>query len=606
MKTRLSLAFALVLTAGSSAVGEDGARMVWQPVLEFMTNKPSVHLGGQPEGMLHINPFVAYTNVGTDFGFHGPGERFIGWGDHDLRLDLESKDEWAGMWHSLVGLASASNEVMDFARLYPDMILPSAQPRVTSLQVSVAGKGRIKLEIKGADQGLLWDNRAEVNENDARPIEMAVSSAALKRAKFLNWTAEPGSKMQVSNLRMGVQVPAMDFDRHVLLASYAKMARCYEPGRGLTRDRAHVPAGAFDSVTASGVFALATAVVAQPEAGFVDTARARDILHEVEAAVAAIPKGMGLLPHFVVRGPDGRSHIHAGTEFSTVDTAICYHGLLLAAELLNDEGVKERVLAAIRAIDFTALTLPDGAISHGLRDDGRTVLPFSWKDWGGETALVMLLAKIAGTEPSTALMQRTGKPWQGTGFIAEVQSLFYPDFDTSTPDSVSKVNWREARRALLAAQKNYFPRTQPDSRATRVGIYGLSAGEGAFGTSYDVGGVDLTDQRLIHPHYILMSGVLEDDPQTVYHLLDRMEHAGWFTAWGLVENITFDGSRYLPMISSLNAGFETIGAYHLLAKARHIDNAIYQASRRNTEMRQAAQVFYPARGVTTAAGEASN
>ncbi len=585
-------------------------RQVWQPVLEFMACEPST---GHEEavavddmGRLTINPFIAYTHLGTDFGFHGPGEHLMNWNHRQLSLRLENTSEWAGMWHSLAGLARSSEEVMDFSRLYSELIAPDVQPHVSSLQIQAEGKGRIKLEIKGSDQSLLWDGFADIGRSAAGTAELALNPAALKRAKFLNWTAEPGSNLTLTGLQMKVDVPPLEFDRYVLLASYAKMARCYTPGRGLLRDRAHVPSGAFDSVPASGLFALATAVACQADVAIVPQAKARLVVREVENAIAAIPKGKGLLPHFVVECDRGCCRIHPGTEYSTVDTAICYHSLLLAAEILNDDAMRARVLDAIRAIDFPALTLADGAVSHGLRDDGETVIPFAWKDWGGETALVMMTQRIAGGQPSAAAMRHTGRPWQGTGFIAEVQSIFYPDFDSSVPDRVSGVNWLAARKNLLAEQKGYFPHAQPGGMAARVGVYGLSAGEGPFGTSYNVGGVDLKDQTLIHPHYILMSGITDDDPHHVYDLLHKMEDAGWFTAWGMVENISADGSRYLPMMSALNAGFETIGAYHLMAKSRKVDDAIYKACRSSADLRSAARVFYPEMPAAAASGEASN
>jgi len=247
----------------------------------------------------------------------------------------------------------------------------------------------------------------------------------------------------------------------------------------------------------------------------------------------------------------------------------------------------------MRAIDFKGLTLADGSISHGLKDDGRTLLPHGWKDWGGETALVLLQRRISSDAPATQVMSNTGHPWQGTGFISEIQSLFHPDFDSSTPDAVSKVNWLAARRAMLSAQKTYFPRTLPESLAARQGWYGLSAGEGAYGTTYDVNGVDIPKQSLIHPHYMLMTTTTEPEPATTYRLLGDLEKSGYLTPWGLVENISADGSRYLPMISALNAAFETLGAYHLMAKTLKQENVIYKASQDLPEVRAAMKLFYP-------------
>lgn len=571
-------------------MADDGPRPVFQPLMEFMVREPEAKPDKQI-GALKINPFVAYTHLGTDFGFHGPGERFITWQQHRVCLSLENNTDWAGMWHSLAGQASDAQAVFDFKKAYPAFIVPGCQPVVNALVVRATGKGLLKFEIKRPDQSLLWSESVPVDDAEPRPVSVPLSPAQLRDCKFLNWTAEPGSDLSVSSLQFGMQLPAVTFDRYVVLASYAKMARCYTPGYGLLRDRAHVRSGDFDSVPASGLFALASAAACQEDTGFITLDQARTILHEVETSIAAIPKGKGLLPHFV-RRVGGVPRIHPGTEFSTVDTALCYQSLLLAAEMLDERDTKARVLSAIRAIDFDGLVLDDGAISHGVKDDGQTMIPFGWRDWGGETAMVMLLKRLAGGSPNVEAMQQTGRPWQGTGFIAEIQSLFYPDFDHDVPDAVSRVNWKQARLDVLQAQKNYFPKQKPDSRASTDGIFGLSAGEGAYGTSYEVGGTDLPQQRLIHPHYILMSATL-GDPAETYTLLNRMEHAGWFTPWGMVENIAADGSSYLPMISSLNAGFETLGAYHLLAKSRKTDDAIYKASNDCEELRAAMKLFYP-------------
>lgn len=564
--------------------------MVFQPVMEYMVREPQQASGGQGGG-LKLNPFIAYTHLGTDFGFHGPGERFISWQQGSVTVSLEGNAEWAGMWHSLAGLGSDPFSILDFENCYPALISSAAQPKITALVVKANGKGKLKFEIKDPQQALLWADDVEVDESEPRPFTLPVSAAGLRRAKFLNWTAEPGSDLCLTSLQFAVQLPAVPFDQHVLLASLAKMARCYSPGTGLVKDRAHIPMGAFDSIPATGMFALAAAATSQAPGGYVHPDTAKAILREIESAARAIPKARGLLPHFVKR-VGNVPVIHPGTEFSTVDTSLFYHSLLLAAEMLNDQETKMHVLAGVKQVAFDQLTLPDGSISHGIKEDGHTLIPFSWHDWGGETALVMLLQQLAGGKTAANAMQSNGWPWKGTGFIAEIQSLFYPDFDTATPDAVSKVNWREARQKLLEVQKSYFPRTLPDSMAAKVGIYGLSAGEGAYGTTYEVGGVDLAEQKLIHPHYILMTSGLQEPAET-YALLNRMEHAGYLPAWGMVENISADGSRYLPMISALNAGFEALGAYHLQARARGQEDIIYKASRECPELREAMKLFYP-------------
>jgi hypothetical protein len=308
--------------------------------------------------------------------------------------------------------------------------------------------------------------------------------------------------------------------------------------------------------------------------------------------VSAVPHANGLLPHFV-KQVDGKNVIHPGTEFSSVDTAIYSFSMLLAAEILQDAELKTEVLKQVQAIDFKKLRSQKGKISHGYRDDGKTLIPYDWGDWGGETALVMLLERLADSTLPPPPMERNGKAWQGSGFITEIQSLFFPDFDSTEPDTVSGVNWHKARVDMLKAQKDYFSMHAPESRAAKMGLYGLSAGEGPFGTTYEVNGVDLKNQPSVHPHYILMAGVVEEKPSTVYTLLTRLDREGYFTSWGLVENISATENRYLPMIGALNAGFEALGAYHLMAKARQQPDVIYQAALRSPEIRAAMRLFYP-------------
>ncbi|MBU6301358.1 MAG: hypothetical protein KGS60_07390 [Verrucomicrobia bacterium] len=579
------LALLFAFTPCPAETPPTGARKVWQPVLDAAAVP-------HPNPVTSLNPFVAYTHLGTDFGFHGPAERNLVWYGGRISVDLTGIDAWAGMWHSLAGLAASAGESLDFTAPYPAPVRASAQPRITSIDLEAKGAGTLKLEIKDAAQTLLWQHAFTLHPPDTDPPAVAVNPGALRRAKFLLWTAEPGARISLAKVALGLEPGVADIETFALRASFAKLARCYSQGTGLLRDRAHVPHGAFDNVPASGLFALATAAVSTPEIALVQPEDARRILNEVARALENIRKAGGLLPHFV-RESDGRHVIHPGTEYSTIDTAIAYQSLLLAAEILGDAPLRSRILESIRAIDFHPLTLEDGTISHGLRADGTTVIPYSWRDWGGESALVILLRGMAEASPPTPVMARTGRPWQGTGFIAEIQSLFHPDFDSPRPDAVSGIDWLRARRNHLQEQKGYWPRHLPDSPAARLALYGLSASESVSGTSYLVNGVDLSNQDSLQPHYMLMAGAIDPDPASVRTSLQHLADQGWLPPWGLVETFTADGRHYLPMIGALNAGFEALGAYHFLTGSKRLPNAIHQASRSLPEVRTAMRAFYP-------------
>ncbi len=572
----------------------DGAvavRRVWQPVQEYFTIVTPVGTGRQAREHT-VNPFLSYTHLGTDFGFVGPAEEHIGWTPGMVWVQLpDNPDGWAGMWHSLERLGQLNDAVLDFERCYPAWMRAEYQPRITGLRARVMGQGRLKLEIKGVGQEALWERTFRLDTTEMTELAEPLPTTALRQAKWLNWTAEPGADLLIDNLGFEVEEPDAPLERRVFTASYAKVSRCYSPATGLVRDRAQTEDGAFDSLPATGMFLLATAAAA--EKGMVDPNFARGALRRSLETTLPLRGPHGLLPHFA-RRTDGRYHIHPGTEYSTVDTAIYYHGALLAARVLRDEEMEARVLGAIRAVDFAPLRNPDGYVIHGVKADGTTYLPYLWRDWGGETALVLLLQEIASEGALPPLMAPTGRVHQGAGFIAEIQSLFFPDFDQSTPDAVSGIDWRASRRKLYADQKSYFTRTQPEDGFARVNdLFGLSAGEGAFGIGYHVGGCDLRDQSLIHPHYLLMAASLENPPAAASARFARLEALHLFPPWGLVENVFADGAEHLPLIAGLNAGFEALGAYHFMNHALGEPDAIYQAALDSPELRQAMRIFYP-------------
>jgi hypothetical protein len=305
--------------------------------------------------------------------------------------------------------------------------------------------------------------------------------------------------------------------------------------------------------------------------------------------VSRLPKARGLLPHFVTRRL-GEYRICANTEYSTIDASLYYHAMLLAAQVLGDAETGARLAAEIRGIDFAGLRDAKGRILHGLKEDGVTQLGWTWGDWGGETALVLLLERMAAGDRATLKMEKTGKVLEGRGFIQEIQSLFYPQFSETRADAITGANWLDARRRLLQDQMNYFPR---DSAAAEMGVYGLSAGEGPDGVGYASYGTEVPNARLIHPHYMLMSGVLRRDPETLYRTLQAMEARGLLPPWGLVENATPDLSSVLPMIGSLNAAFECLGAYHLYAQVTGTTDCIFEAARNCEMTREAIRIFYP-------------
>jgi hypothetical protein len=531
-----------------------------------------------------------FTHLGTDFGAMGPQALRIGWAiGGAARVDLRETDGWAGLWHSLAGAAADRSTTLDFARCYPTWIKDEFQPRCDGVFVRAYGTGRLGLQIRGPDERILW---AQTIDLDGKPKESRfdLDPTGLQAAKFLNWVAEPGARLAVDAIGLMVRYPPLSLPDRTFLITYAKLARCAVPGPGLVRDQLQRPAGAFEGVPASGLYALATAMAA--DRGLIDPKTARTVLTDTRRAFAALPKADGWLPHFVTRGADGKYNRVPRTEFGTVDTSIAYHGLLLTAEMIGDREAEAAVVADIRRIRFDRVRGVDGFVRFGLAGDGTTPLLGGWVEWGGEAALVALLERMAAGPTAVPKMSRSGKVPDGVGFVAELQSLFYPQFDSARPDAVTGTDWLAVRRDLAARQAAAVASDPLAKPAAKFGLFGQSAGEGYRGRAYLADGLR-NRPAVLHPHYVLMAGQSAPDPKATWYRVQALESTGLMPPWGLVENVTSDLSEYLPVQGSLNAAFECLSAYHLSARTSGRPDRVYEACRSCEATSNAIRLFYP-------------
>jgi hypothetical protein len=564
-------------------------RTLWQTLHDYTTIVEPAHDGRQDRHQ--VNPFLSYTNIGTDFGFLGPAEEKIGWQSGQIGVTLgTSLDDWAGMWHSLSRLARMKGSHMDFSACYPDAIEEPFQPKINGIRIWIRGKGSLKLELADESGRVQWSQSRSLDHDQMSEQIYDLPSDSLKHVKFLNWVAEPGGDFDIDRIDLRVITPNIDFDQWVFLASYAKALTCWSESTGTVRDRAHIDDGSFDSVSATGLFCLATAAAAKE--GIVSRDFAIAVLKKSTAVMNTLRGPYGLLPHFIRKNAEGRLEIHPGTEYSTIDTSLFDLSAIISAKMLGEESSCAQAIQDAKQVKMHELIIDQKYISHGVMHDGKTIIPFHWRDWGGESALVLLMLKLTHPQ-ANASMAKEARPHQGTGFIAEIQSLLFPDFDQARHDAISGANWRKVRETLLKDQQEYLQKNQIPSELPLLGIYGFSAGEQRHGMGYVVGGVDLPQQTLIHPHYMLMASSLENDPTKIRAALQAMEQRRLFGAWGLVENIHATDMKSLPMLGSLNATFEALGAYHFSIKHRKKSNEIYQATNQIEELRNAMRAFYP-------------
>lgn len=565
------------------------ARSCWQIINDYNTIiEPN---GSGRQARLEVNPFISYTNIGSDFGFIGPAAGEIGWQRGQISLRTPSgPDQWAGMWHSMSRLARLREATMNFSACYPAAIQPAFQPRVSALRLMARGMGRIKLELRDAQNLTLWSEIKILAMPEWSELLYTLPEQSFTAVKWVNWIVEPDADLEIDRLEMRLEVPEMSNTAWWFCSSYAKALQCWSPATGLIRDRAHIEDGAFDSVSATGLFVLATAAAA--ERGVVSRDFAIEVLQKACQQVRPLKGPAQLLPHFCMLNEQGQLIRHPGTEYSTIDTALFYFGTLIAAQMLEQSGLTLQLEEEIRRIDFATLHSSDGFVSHGFMSGSQDLIPHVWKDWGGETALVLLLQRMAAPH-LPAKMSDQIRPHQGTGFIAEIQSLLFPDFSQGRADALTGANWLAMRRALLADQQLYFRQIYPENPPVKKGFFGLSAGENRHGVGYLVSGVDLPNQLVLHPHYVLMSAAIHPEPSALMSILTEMEAQQVMTPWGMVENLVITTGETLPMLGGLNATFEALGAYHFDRSQAGESDAIYAATRQLELVREAMRLFYP-------------
>jgi len=552
-----------------------------------------------------LNPFWRFTTqIGTDWGRMGPAESEMYWANGALCAGRPGQPTtaWSGAWFSLCGLARQDDRSRSLTAMYPPWMQPEYQCKLVSVVLDVRGEGGLKVEFKspgGPNSVVLWAATTDLGTaGEARQVRFDVAPERTGKAKMLTVVLERGAVLAIDRVAVELESADLPFADRTFLYSYAKAAACYDPALGLSADRAHWPATDFSSTTSTALFALATAGAV--DLGFVKREAAVGILDRIHRTVASVPRGpAGLLPHFVDNRDGEGWKIARGTEYSTVDTAIYYQAMLVAARMLDEQKTYFELLAAVRGLEFSKL-YEDGFVIHGFASDGTTRLRsrdaqgsvLVWRDFGSETLLAIILARLAQGEAAVAKMDPPvkGFVWRGVGFVAELAALLYPQPNGETPDAITKTNWLAGRRQLLAAQMACYKHTP----AGDLGLFGLSAGEGPNGVGYIANGTLEQAAPLIHPHYMLMSACLRDDPAAVYKTLQAMQERGLFTPLGgLVENVSPDLSASLPMASSLNSGFEALAAVHLLCRTSGRPDPIYEAALASPELRQAVERLYP-------------
>jgi len=593
---------------------------------ENPTYLPVVLANAPPSGSAFPALSWHLNRLGGDRGVLGaPWGVVFGRGVVTATIAGHAEATYAGVWTSLNHLRN-ENLAIDFSAIYPPQFLQAYQLRITGVRVTIAksrGQGRFNLELQAPDNRFVWRGQKDLN-GDRQVLQFELSTA-LGAVRNLNWFIEgrAGDFVAVEKVELMASRPAGqpaaegDGAREAFVQSYAMLLANWSSGTGLTRDRADVPAGEFDNVSASGLQAAA-AVVAW-RLGVIGEGAARDIVAKTTGGLLALPRHFGLWPHFVRHG-----RIVADSEWSSIDTVIALIALIEARHSLGlDTSEAERRL---KEIDWRALRLPDGSLSHGFttKTDGCSRLRAAgattdfaacsvrmeednnWRDFGTESWLVNFGHAVATGE--AAAFTPEPPTANGAGFIDELAWLLLP----APVVDRWRTHWHGYRRCAAETQVEYYKADACYGGPPR--LFGLSAAEvpdparaapGRIYHAFGVGGgrdpaADGSDlfclgHPVIVPHYAAMSASLR--PEQAKAMWAWMVDRGIFTALNNVESLMIadePGDQRCGRVvwnslkGSWNLGLQALGWGRLLVGD---DHPLYRAARANAPLRGGMEVM---------------
>lgn len=499
-----------------------------------------------------------YSALDTDRGTMGDGNYSVALGDGAATVEVAKG--WAGVWTSLKHTIKekSSDDVLQPSKPLGSYVISPFQPQITGVKLKIKdGAGQLKVELKNS-RGANVLSKSYRLEGGSQTIQFAIKpNASLKE---LDWLIDGPGHITVQEAGFTLKSPSYSLKEAVFLASYGHFTQTFDPATGLVRDRARWPAAEFAGVPSIGVYALATAVAY--DLGYVQQATAKQIVEKAKQAALKLSTYRGLLPHFLKNGD-----IAPNTEWSSIDTVITFTALIMATDALgiDNNSLKQR----LRNIDWNDLT-DNGtqAISHGYYYD-KSKIPYHWDSFGSES-FVMAVAYAAATG-NTAIMGNCSHPptWNGSGFIDEMASLFYPMQGVDAWEN----DWSDYRQTAFDTQYAFFIGHYYEP----LHLYGLSAGEvsepwkaepnvyqafgvGGCGAAANTG-EELMGYPVIAPHYAAMIAA-EHSSAFVQLFSTLLSDNQLFSPLNNVESFGMDEQGVIawnPLKGAWNLGLQTLG-----------------------------------------------
>ena len=555
-----------------------------------------------------LYPFNRFNGIRSALG-----DVALTWSLGKMTVTATSATWGSGMWTSF-GYPYDEKRAVNFSAILPSPIISTYQGTITSLtfRIADATPGRsLKLELKNEQPDALgninyapiWSASAVLTAS-AQTVSWYIPP--LTNVTNLNWFLEApdaGDYIVIDDIALTAAIPATDLATTGFVWSYAMLLNNWNPLSGLTRDTAQKASDEFDSISASGAQAAAAAVAW--DLGVIPYTTAVEIVSQTTSGLLALPRAChGLWPHFVQNG-----QIVSGTEWSSIDTAIAAIALLEARQALSLD--TSAVEAFLKSIDWPALVLANGSLSHGCWTDGSPIEPTGqggWRDFGTESWLVNYAYAVADGE--VAVFDDLPPTYNGSGFIDELAWLFVP---APTMDRFG-IRWDDYRAWAATCQVDYYnTELTPECLYhyshpfySAQSLFGLSAAEDPLGETYQafgVGGVispnqgiDLLGHAVIVPHDAALAAVLT--PTAALSTWSWLESNNYFTPLSNPESLMCIDEPACETIvwnaqqSSWNLSLQTLGWGRYLT-GEGATNPLHNAMQSNATLAAGYRVMSP-------------
>jgi len=442
-----------------------------------------------------------YNCTGGTRGMLNEGDISYSWDDDSVYTATVINNPglwtWGGMWHSLIR-DWQDNIPLDFRAIFGPYVRAEYQGEVVELEIVVDNVSspsnntnlELSLELKDKNDITICSKTWTDLTSGPYPkiYTWSLDDNCRKSVALILWIidrAQVGDSVSIDRIGLKTRVSdlaATPTEEQAFLWTYSWLMANYDSDTGMVQDRSGFKSGECENVAATAKAAKIAYYAYKKGHTTYDDAEA--IMTKIaDTLINVVPRGPSgvntLWPHFTM---NGGTQIAPNTEWASGDTAYAALDIITALQMLGDpEGQIAALEDFLRDIDWEALLLEDGSISHGYYYDG-SPNPSGWKWFGMETIGVDWA--YASATGNAAIMEPPPS-YDGSGFVDNAQ---YP-MVFSGLDRWGN-NWDTYRNDMATTQIGWYCTPQHYNQyLCDTGLFGLSAAETPEADGYEAYGV---------------------------------------------------------------------------------------------------------------------